>query len=108
MEEIRVTMTEFKKFLGDWVNRAAYGQAWVILVARGRPKAAIVSLDDLAKLRQLRQGKGAKRAVTLEDLDAFREHIRRRWQDAGLVPLDSAELIREWREERPDALPDLR
>lgn len=54
MDEIRVTMTEFKKSLGDWVNRAAYGQAWVILMARGRPKAVIVRMEDLEELRRLR------------------------------------------------------
>ncbi len=109
MDEIQVTMTEFKKSLGDWVNRAAYGQAWVILMARGRPKAAIVSMEDLEELRRLRRGEGVtRRAVTLDDLDAFRERIQRRWQAAGLVPLDSAVLIRELREERTDALSGLR
>ena len=105
MEEIQVTMTEFKRSLGDWVNRAAYGQTWVILMARGRPKAAIVSLEDLEELRRLRRGEGVtRRAVTLDDLDAFRERIRRRWQAAGLGPLDSAEMIRELREDCPNAL----
>jgi len=109
MDEIQVTMTEFKKSLGEWVNRAAYGRTWVILMARGRPKAAIVSMEDLEELRRLRRGEGVtRRVVTLHDLDAFRERLRRRWQAAGLVPLDSAALIRELWEERTDALTGLR
>ena len=107
MEEIRVTMTEFKRSLGDWVNRAAYGQAWVILMARGRPRAAIVSLEDLKELQQLRQREEG-RVITLDDLDTFRERIRRRWKATGLSPLDSASLIRESREERTNVHAGLR
>ncbi len=108
MKEVRVTMTEFKKSLGEWVNRAAYGQMWVILVARGRPRAAIVSLEDLKALQQLRQKGGRDGARQLEALDAFREHLRQRWKATGRAPLDSAALLREAREERVNANAHLR
>lgn len=109
MDEVQVTMTEFKKSLGDWVNRAAYGRIRVILVAHGRPRAAIVSLEDLEELRRLRQGEeGGRKAIGLEALDAFRERLRQRWQAEGVSPLDSANLIRELREERADVHAGLR
>ncbi len=109
MAEIQVTMTELKRSLGELVNRAAYGREWVVLVAHGRPKAAIVSMEDLEMLRRLRQGEApAPRAARLEDLDALRERIRRRWEAEGIEPVDSADMIREVREERTDELAGLR
>lgn len=109
MAEIQVTMTQLKKALGDLVNRAAYGHDWVVLVSRGRPKAAIVSLEDLEMLRRLRRVEAQRQPATrLADLDALRERIRRRWEAEGVTPVDSADLIREMREERTDALAGLR
>ena len=95
MSEIEVTMTELKQSLGELVNRVAYGQDWVVLVAHGKPKAAIVPIEDLERLRRLRRGEiTAQRATTLEDLDALRERIRRRWEVEGIEPVNSADLIR--------------
>ncbi len=109
MSEIEVTMTELKQSLGELVNRVAYGQDWVVLVAHGKPKAAIVPIEDLERLRRLRRGEiTAQRATTLEDLDALRERIRRRWEVEGIEPVNSADLIREMRDERADELAGLR
>ena len=109
MAEIEVTMTELKRSLGDLVNRAAYGREWVVLVAHGRPKAAIVPIEDLEELRRLRRGETPARRVTrLEDLDALRERIRRRWEAEGVEPVDSADVIREMREERANELARVR
>jgi len=109
MAEIRVTMTELKRSLGELVNRVAYGGDRVVLVSRGRPKAAIVSIEDLELLRQLRREEATGRQATrLEDLDALRERIRRWREEHGIEPVDSADLIREMREERTDELAGLR
>ena len=109
MAEIEVTMTELKRSLGDLVNRAAYGREWIVLVSHGRPKAAIVSIEDLELLRRLRRGETPARAATrLEDLDALRERIRRWREEHGVEPVDSADMIREMREERTDALAGVR
>ena len=109
MAEIEVTMTELKRSLGDLVNRAAYGHDWVVLVAHGRPKAAIVPIEDLELLRRLQRGEmPTPRAVTLEDLDALRERIRRWQEEHGVEAVDSADVIREMREERTDALASVR
>ena len=92
MAEIEVTMTELKRSLGDLVNRAAYGREWIVLVSHGRPKAAIVSIEDLEMLRRLRRGEAPARATTrLEDLNALRERIQRWREEHGVEPVDSAE-----------------
>ncbi len=104
MEEQKVTLTEFKNALGEWVNRAAYGGTWVILTTRGRPKAALISMEDLEKLRRLQR----PTPTSLADLDALRARIRARWQEQGIRPPDSARILRETREERPHAFSGLR
>ncbi len=72
MGETAVTMTELKQRLGDIINRVAYGGDRVVLLFYGRPKAAIVSLEDLEQLRQ--------------------------WQDAERLDTGSGGLSREMQE----------
>ena len=55
MGETVVTMTELKQRMGEIVNRVAYGGERVVLLSRGRPKAAIVSLEDLKRLQRWQQ-----------------------------------------------------
>jgi prevent-host-death family protein len=48
----KVSIGRVKRDVSDLVNRVAYGGARIILTSRGKPKAALVSMDDLARLRQ--------------------------------------------------------
>jgi len=57
MLETRVSIGQVKRDLSDLVNRVAYGGERIILTSRGRPKAAIVSIEDYARLEQERKGK---------------------------------------------------
>ncbi|WP_157913119.1 type II toxin-antitoxin system Phd/YefM family antitoxin [Candidatus Promineifilum breve] len=41
-----------KRDVSDLVNRVAYGGERIILTSRGKPKAALVSIDDLERLRR--------------------------------------------------------
>ena len=50
----------------------------------------------------------AGRATTLADLDELHERIRRWREEHGVEAVDSAELIREMRKERTDALAGVR
>ena len=105
-----ISLTEIKKSLGEVVNRAAYGGERFILVSRGKPKAALVSLKDLELLESLvneRALRRARRRQALAEADALREAILAR---QGGVPLsDSVEDLRQLREERiRDIAPDLR
>jgi prevent-host-death family protein len=111
MGEIRVSMTTLRQNLGDLVNRAAYGGERIVLVSRGEPRAAIVSIADLRRLERVSQGQttqDVRYARTLETADHIRERIQR-WQEAhNIEPGDSAEILRQLREERGDELSGLR
>lgn len=50
MPEARVSIGRVKRDISDLVNRVAYGGERIILTSRGRPKAAIVSLEDYEQL----------------------------------------------------------
>lgn len=50
-EELRIAIGQVRRDISELVNRVAYGGERVILTSRGRPKAALVSLDDLEQLR---------------------------------------------------------
>ena len=57
MTETRVSIGQVKRDLSDLVNRVAYGGERIILTSRGRPKAAIVSIEDYERLEHERIGK---------------------------------------------------
>ena len=48
-----VSIAEVKRSISTIVNRVAFGRERIILTSRGRPKAALVSIDDLQKLETL-------------------------------------------------------
>lgn len=43
---------EAARGFSDLVSRAAYGHERIVLTRHGRPVAAVVSLEDLARLKQ--------------------------------------------------------
>ena len=50
MNDIRVSIGRVKRDISTLVNRVAYGGERVVLTSRGKPKAAIVSMDDYERL----------------------------------------------------------
>lgn len=50
---MNVSIAKVRNNLADALNRAAYGGERVILERRGKPVAALVSMDDLGLLEQL-------------------------------------------------------
>ena len=50
---MNVSIAKVRNNLADALNRAAYGGERVILERRGKPVAALVSMDDLALLERL-------------------------------------------------------
>ena len=99
-----VSLTEFKRNLGEMVDRAGKGHERIILLSRGKPKAAVISLEDLRVLEDLEQSPERQLAL-LEEARALREKIASR---LGEKLPDSVELLRELREERIDELMGLR
>ena len=50
MSELRVSIGQVKRDISTLVNRVAYGGERVVLTSRGKPKAAIVSIEDYERL----------------------------------------------------------
>ena len=55
MADTRVSIGTVKRDISQLVNRVAYGGERILLTSRGKPKAAIVSVEDYQKL----EGDGA-------------------------------------------------
>jgi prevent-host-death family protein len=65
-----VSVSGFKKALSEFLNRAAYGRERIIIASRGKPKAAIIGIDDLRLLEEFEEMKDAIAAH--EALAAYR------------------------------------
>jgi prevent-host-death family protein len=50
--ETRVGIGTVKRDISELVNRVAYGGERIVLTSRGKPKAAIVSLEDYQRLEE--------------------------------------------------------
>lgn len=101
MTETMISLTDLKQNMGEIVNRAAYGNERIILLARGKPRAALISIHDLEQLKLLVEEAQTARNIQeqmdlLTKMDALREQIR---QEHGELS-DSVEVVREVREER--------
>lgn len=49
----KVSIGRVKRDISELVNRVAYGGERILLTSRGKPKAALVSIEDYEKLRTL-------------------------------------------------------
>ncbi|MBL7184117.1 MAG: type II toxin-antitoxin system Phd/YefM family antitoxin [Anaerolineae bacterium] len=97
-----VSIAEVKRSISTIVNRVAFGRERIILTSRGKPKAALVSIEDLQKLKVLDRTTSppsrAQRKVASAMAQAVREMTLAR---RGGVPFsDVAEDLRKLREER--------
>ncbi len=48
-----VSISELKNTLSEILNRAAFGRERIVVSSRGRPKAAVISIEDLELLENL-------------------------------------------------------
>ena len=58
-----VSVSQLKESLSEYLNRAAYGQERIVVSSRGKPKAAVISLQDLERLEELEDAAAAREAV---------------------------------------------
>ena len=49
----RVSVTEAKKSFSEFLNRAAYGNERIVVTSHDKPKAAVISIEDLPRLEWL-------------------------------------------------------
>jgi len=47
------SVSEAKKSFSELLNRAAYGNERIVVTSHGKPKAAVIGLDDLERLERL-------------------------------------------------------
>lgn len=100
---LEISVSGLKRDLSGIINRAAYGKQRVIILSRGKPKAAMISIEDLRLLESLDRERCASERwrAWLARADALRERTR-----AGqeTEPSDSVEILRQLREERVDEI----
>ena len=104
-----VSIAEVKRNISTLVNRVAFGGERIILTSRGKPKAALISIEDLRKLEKLERTESAlyaERKAALAMAKAVREMTLAR---RGGVPFpDVTEEIRRLREERDEEIAGVR
>lgn len=52
MTVTQVSIGQVKRDISELVNRVAFGGERIVLTSRGKPKAAIVSMDDFSRLAE--------------------------------------------------------
>ena len=92
MAKIR-SVADAKKNLSELMSRAAYNNERFLIQRRGKPMAALVSVEDLAQLeKEPASPKGLMAAVgalaDFEGLDAMIEEIYRQREQAQDRPVD--------------------
>jgi prevent-host-death family protein len=99
---ITVGIAKIKRDISTIVNRVAFGQERIILTSRGKPKAALVSIEDLQKLEMLESSTSptspAQQKAALAMAQAVREITLTR-RGGNPFP-DVSEDLRRLREER--------
>ena len=83
--------------LSALVNLVAHGKQRVVLTSRGRPKAALIGLEDLSALEELPAAIAADESML--EADQFVERVRRR--RLGALLSDSADDLAAIRESVP-------
>ena len=97
MPDIRVSIGRVKRDISDLVNRVAYGGERIVLTSRGKPKAALVSIEDYERLEQERVNQDLARwRMWLAESEELTADVLERW---GGEPLDLDAL---WQAARAD------
>ena len=104
---LEASVSELKRELSSLINQAAFGKERIVIMSRGRPKAALVSMEDLRVLEGLNQQelRRAQRLAALEAARAVRAQVA---AEAGGPLPDSTPDLRELRETRANELDSLR
>jgi prevent-host-death family protein len=105
-----IGIAEARRDLSAIINRVAYGGERIILASRGKPKAAIVSIEDLHRLEEMEktvdERARTERKAALAMAKAVREMSLR--QRGGVPFPDVSQDLQELREERTRELSGMR
>jgi len=87
--ETQVSIGQVKRDISELVNRVAYGGEQIVLTSRGKPKAALISIQDFERLQQ-KPTRSEKWADWVARSDALAADILAR---RGGEPLDIDALL---------------
>ena len=97
MTERHVAIGTVKRDISELVNRVAYGGERIVLTSRGKPKAALVSLEDYERLEE--ESAAAKEAQWRAWLTANQQLAEEILARRGGEPIDADAL---WKGARED------
>jgi prevent-host-death family protein len=101
----KVNLAQARDSLSSLVDDAAYRRERIVLQSRGKPKAALIGLDDLAKLEAAEETDGrARKSMMLRWLEDTEKMLKRRPR----VDASSVEALRQTREDRDVAVASVR
>ncbi len=97
MRDVTIPIGQVKRDISDLVNRVAYKGERIILTSRGKPKAALVSIEDYEHLKREQVTENLARwGQWLAGADALADEILVR---RGGTPVPVDELLSREREE---------
>jgi prevent-host-death family protein len=100
MAETYVSIGQVKRDISDLVNRVAYRGERIVLTSRGKPKAALVSMEDYERLERERvEARMARWEAWVAQSDALAAEILAR---RGGEPIDVAALLEAVRADREE------
>ena len=100
MTETHISIGQVKRDISDLVNRVAYRGERIVLTSRGKPKAAIVSMEDYHRLEQeTAAARLARWEAWLAHSDALAAEILAR---RGGEPIDVEALLEAVRADREE------
>lgn len=103
MPDTLVPIGQVKRDISDLVNRVAYRNERIILTSRGRPKAALVSIEDYERLTRERASDSLARwQAWLTQTDALVAEVLARRGGATISVDDLLHQEREELEARSD------
>ena len=103
MERERASVVRAKNALSGLINKVAYGKTRVVLESHGKPKAALVSTEDLERLERL--DRGVEVPVSGIQILSQARKLRRKIRDRQKRSLSgSSRLLTRLREERARGL----
>ena len=86
-DDTQVSIGQVKRDISDLVNRVAYARERIVLTSRGKPKAALVSMEDYARLEAMQGKEPDAWQAWQTQLDKLNTDILARRQQAP-VPVD--------------------
>jgi prevent-host-death family protein len=108
LAETNISIGQVKRDISELVNRVAYGRERIVLTSRGKPKAALVSIEDY---EHLKAEEIAARQDNLEEWLAKRDELNKRILERRQgEPVDFNAIwqaVKDEEEERSDYLAGL-